>query len=144
MPHQFWVRAKSMSDRVTFGFEPSLLFTNEKPACSPDAKCVLCSSHTWRSAAEHAVKKSTATTSAAPVIRERMASLLLGELQCDARPVMIRNAPRHRQHSISRGLTFPWLRAFLPRYRPHDAFALAAPSGLRHPATERAPHGAGA
>src|SRR5262247_2585361 len=99
MPHQFWLRAFSMSCRVTFGFDPSLLLTNEKPACSPDAKCVLCSSQTCRSAAEHDARNSEATASVAIAIRERMASLLLGELQCAARPVMIRNVAGDRQHS---------------------------------------------
>jgi hypothetical protein len=67
-----------MSDRYTFGFDPSLLFRIEKNPCSPDAKCVLCERHMDQSSllAHAPVNKSTPSPSEICMIRERIDPLL--------------------------------------------------------------------
>src|SRR5262245_29337477 len=67
-----------MSDRYTFGFDPSLLFRIEKNPCSPDAKCVLWERHMAQSSllAHAPVNKSTPSPSETCTIRERIDLLL--------------------------------------------------------------------
>src|SRR5688572_29000430 len=85
-PHQFSCRDASMSDRYTFGFDPSLLFRIEKNPCSPDAKCVLCERHMAQSSllAHAPVNKSTPSPSETCMIRERI-DLLLSD--CSSLPL---------------------------------------------------------
>src|SRR5262245_31204090 len=78
-----------MSDRYTFGFDPSLLFRIEKNPCSPDAKCVLWERHMAQSSllAHAPVNKSTPSPSESCTIRERIGPPpVLLQFRCRSEP----------------------------------------------------------